>query len=377
MADEKQDTTQDVADAPLADASDVQSAAAPAPEEKRSPRAELESFFERKQKQAVEPEQAAQEPAAGKEPATPQAEKQVSANDELPDELPADRHAANEAWKRHRQALKEIQAKAKAQQAAEPAPATTLAPAVEPGAVIPKWITAQEQPPPPAKPIQPEPATPDKVPTPFLFEVLARQAAGEENIDAAVEAAKEQIQSRATPKELLEIMGNARRGGYGKLSEDVAAICREWLPIVQANMDERRQQQAIAQETGRRYEQSWQEANRVLPGLHDPNSQDAKEFVAASKTLSDTFGLNGQFFRALPNAPAIVANYLNLTRAAAAKQQSDTQLAALREENRQLKRRLGISESPQASRQAPASGQRKLSPREELQAGLRAAGLEV
>ncbi len=368
--------TVNVVDAPVATSAVVAPSdtdASPAQESSdETPEQRLERSFEQSLRESTAE---SNESAAGKDTAVlPAGEKESAAVDDLPEELPTDTKAANEAWKRHRLALKELQSKLKP--AEQQAAVAETSPVADPDAPIPAWID-QQQAQPPKPQAKPEPITPDKVPTPFLLEVLARHAGGEEGIDSAVEAAKEQLQNRATPKELLEIMGNARRGGYGKLSADIADLCREWLPVVQAGMDERRQQQAIAYETTARYKQSWQEAKKALPGLHDANSPDAKEFLAASKELSETFGVNGPFFRAVPNAPSIVAHYIGLTRAAARVQQLETHLATMREENVKLKRRLGIAESPQSSRQPVSAGQRKQSAEERLAEVLRAAGVDV
>ncbi|MBU1778027.1 MAG: hypothetical protein KJ899_15485 [Gammaproteobacteria bacterium] len=365
MADQTAETV-DVADAPVAEKDVLVDAAPELSTEGKTPDQMLQEAFE---KVGVEtPETTPERETGVDETAEPSAEKSVQ--DELPEELPDDRSKANAAWKRHRLRLKELEDKLQSQQVAE-----QQQPQDQQKQPIPDWAVAE--PAPPVTEQKAQPPKPSEVPIPFCFQVLARQAAGEENIAAAAESAREQIQQRATPKELLEIMQNARRGGYGEQSADIADLCREWLPVVHATIEERRQREAVVQETGRRYTEAWHAAAQMLPQLHDPKSADANEFITASKELAGAFGVSGEFFRALPTGPSILAQYVTMKRNVSELGETKKQLATAQDENRQLKRRLGIIESPQKGRQPPTSGERKMTPDEALAAGLRAAGLEV
>jgi len=325
-----------------------------------TPEQELESNFDRilsppsEQVREVAPD----EPVG--EPETVKSESETADHrKDLPEDMPT-----NADWKRMRLRLKAAEENAKQQ------PAVPEAPAIEPD--MPYWAVSGD----PVK-NAPEVQQAESVDPKLPFEVLARYASGDDKVESFVEAAKEHIMGKMTPQEILGVLKNARQGGYGELSADIASACTEWLPVVSASIEERKIQESKVKLTEQTYRDSWRIAKEALPDLVKPDSEGSKEFLKASQTLSKTFGINGAFFKAIPNGPQVVAEYVQLSRAANEVQAIKAEMTKLKEENRLLKIARNVSSSPQQPRQSAKDGTGSVSPENALADAFRQAGIQM
>lgn len=204
----------------------------------------------------------------------------------------------------------------------------------------------------------------------FVFRTLARANAGELT-DAHKREAEAYITEKMTPAELRNFMTMARRGHFGDMSAEFLDLARSYSPEVLANHEINKEQRARQEQAEQIRVQTWGAVLQALPDLNVRESETFKSFQAASVDLARAF----PDLWTKPEAPQIVAEYLSLKRDATAAKTLSDQVKALTAENEQLKKRMGVSQAPQATRQAGGSTGTARTAEQELAEGLAAAGV--
>lgn len=282
--------------------------------------------------------------------------------DEVLDTLPESNPKPDD-WKRMREEYKKLKAQAKAPVAQ---PAKLAVPAVPfPVETQPKVDTAPVAVAPPApegKPFKPE----------FLFDVLARVEAGE--LDAGYgREAEAAIREHLTPKDIRDVVLAAREGRFGDKSRDIANLAAQMVAVVVPEVEERRARETQKSALVEARSQAWQSVFSAIPDVRTPNSPNNVAFQQAAAELVQTLP---NLWDA-PHAPAVVAEYMKLKLGATEAQTAKATLAAKDAEIAELKKRLGISTSPQPPSK-PAGGNGKPQTAEDMaREGLRAAGLAL
>ncbi len=237
-------------------------------------------------------------------------------------------------------------------------------------------------------PVQPEAAKPapdaapakpaeKRYPPEQVFGLLARIASGEfteareGEADAYRREALAYVATRMTPEEISGVLLNAQQGLYGPASEAMATLCKENLPvaIVRQQKDERENIQR--QELTQRRQQAWAETFKRVPELSNKESQQYKDFAAANEVLAGV--IPDLWHRA--DAPALVADFMQLRTKAQAHESVSAQLKAAQDEIAALKKQLGLTTRPQSPSTTVPAGKKTATPEDSLRAGLQAAGV--
>lgn len=328
-----------------------------------------------------------EEPKPEEKPAE-QAPETVQQDQEL-DEL---KNPNRENWRkldkiaRERKAkLKELEDKVKELEAkaVQAPPATTQ---VQPQAEVKPPVEQVQQPQihEPTRPLPPEGSAETKqYPPEDVIGLLARIENGEfvETIDGqAAQIKKEAIEylsTKLTPAEVKQVLLDATKGRFGNSSETMARLAREYLPVVLTTYEET--QQRLQQETAAKQARgaSWNEVFNKYPDLQSQksDSKDYKDYSEASQTIAGIFP--GIWNR--PDAPKVIADFMELRRQASSADTAAKEAEALRKENAELKKRLGVSERPQASNRSTIQGQQaRVTPEDQLRLDLaQALGREL
>jgi len=312
--------------------------------------------------------------AKSEEPATPDATEvkpPETVEDDDPDlkDLPKD-NPKSEHWRKldkiARERKKELEAiKTKL---AEMEKAQTPAPTVEP--------------PPQTVPKPQEQTTETRYPAEDVMSLLAKieDGAFEEKVSGQAESVKrdilDYISTKMSPKELKDVLVSANRGRFGLLSETVAKLAREFLPVAITTYQERENQQALQTKAETQRGESWGTVFKQFPDLQaqKKDSQDFKDYTESSKIVGNLFP--GLWER--PDAPAIVAEVMVLRRKAFAHDTVAKTVDALQKENAELRKRIGMSERPQTPNRNPASaaqGGKTNTAEDELRSNLSNLGL--
>ena len=244
--------------------------------------------------------------------------------DELPESNPSPDH-----WRTMREQYKALKAKVAAQPAPVDKPVETAAA------------------PPPAERVTVPPA-PEKPPTAqphyepeFLFETMAKAAAGEVSKDIGKQA-EEAIIAGLSPAQVQQMLRAAKDGAFGDRSPEVVEIAREMLPMVVAQQDVKREQQAAWERHSQARNDAWAKVATALPELKNT----ASPIHAAFKTAAADLEREIPGLWAIPHAPLIVQEYLDMMQAKTQVTTAKAEADALKKENAELKKRLGVVTRP-------------------------------
>jgi hypothetical protein len=329
-------------------------------------------------KPAPEPEPKDEPEPEAKAEKAPEKAPKPAAEKKAPEPEPEDGFKDDERnWKAARQRMKEQakrikeledSAKAKPQEPPPKAPETPAKPAPtpqvpdlelpKPEPVI-KSTEPKEQPKPQdsdALPYQPE----------TYFKALVKIDAGDLPELHRADILRT-IKERMTPQQVLEVQWKALNGGFG---EDSAEI-RQYTEAVYPQVDyavRARGEVTLARQ------QSWQNAEQVLPGCTTPGSAENAEFKAGYAELLKAVPTLWE----LPDAPATVAQYVMLKRTEARSQSVMLENQQLKERVAALEQQLGVKTAPQQGGKPPPQPEgKKQSPEEALRSAFRTAGLNA
>lgn len=196
--------------------------------------------------------------------------------------------------------------------------------------------------------------------------------------DAEEEAAFQKLYEQAysalefkDAAEIYAVLNKAKSNGFGELSRGLLSTANETLARVQAVGNFRRQEQAAQQERQAIRQQAVKTVMetlklKVADGKIDTSTPEGKEFTQSMAELAQAIPMLND----IPNAPALVMQYMQMNRKAAA---SD----ALAKENAELKAKLArltgnIPAGDTATRSRSASSR---DPKAELRAELAALGV--
>ena len=246
--------------------------------------------------------------------------------DELPESNPSPDH-----WRTMREQYKALKAKVTAQ----PAPAAKPVDVPDPLAT-PASVAA----PPIAAPDKPAPAQPHYEPE-FLFETMAKAAAGEVS-KAIGKQAEEAILASLSPAQVQQMLRAAKDGAFGDRSAEVVEIARDMMPMVVAQQDVKREQQAAWERHSQARNDAWAKVATALPDLKNT----ASPIHAAFKTAAAELEREIPGLWSIPHAPLIVQEYLDMMQAKAGVTAAKSEAERLAKENAELKKRLGVVTRP-------------------------------
>ncbi|OPZ24034.1 MAG: hypothetical protein BWZ02_02986 [Lentisphaerae bacterium ADurb.BinA184] len=188
-------------------------------------------------------------------------------------------------------------------------------------------------------------------------------------------AIEDRLQNATDPAEIAAVIAKARRREYGEASGDIETAARELLPLAQAGYA---REQARRQAQGERQAAqaaSWDAVLKEFPDLGKRDPGVMGEFKAAAETLSETFGMRN-VFEELANGPAVVAEFVKLSRKAAKADAAEKEIAARDKELAALRARTAELSGglPPGGHPPAGAGQNA---EDKLRAGLNQLGLRV
>jgi len=188
-------------------------------------------------------------------------------------------------------------------------------------------------------------------------------------------AIEDRLENATDPAEIAAVIAKARRREYGEASGDIETAARELLPLAQAGYA---REQARRQAQGERQAAqaaSWDAVLKEFPDLGKRDPGVMGEFKAAAETLSETFGMRN-VFEELANGPAVVAEFVKLSRKAAKADAAEKEIAARDKELAALRARTAELSGglPPGGRPPAGAGQNA---EDKLRAGLNQLGLRV
>ncbi|WP_428412021.1 hypothetical protein [Pararhizobium sp.] len=186
------------------------------------------------------------------------------------------------------------------------------------------------------------------------------------------------------PEELLGVMEKARAGTYGELSPDVEQLGRNILVEAQAKWGKTQERQKQVDEATRVRKES-QAFVDGFEGMHDEEGNPTEMFERYHERGKELLQLIPSLAYE-PRAPQRALEYMQLVDKADAFDTLNQQTQKLQAENDELKRRLGLTESPASGSDdgttpQNSGGQKTLSAqdeaREDLESKLRADGAMI
>ena len=312
----------------------------------------------------------------------PSAQPESAADDEIPEEpQPGSWRDLRGRYKQRGERIKELETRLAEIETRGEQPEEPAAPrAPDPVAALEGELAKRTAPKQPAAPAQPpQGGNGDGAGAPhyepdFVFDVIARADSGD--LDASYkQAAETYISSSMTPAELRGVLLKARQSAYGERSPEIEEMAREWLPVVMAG-DQERQRAAEQQRTAEMQRaQTWNSVIESYPEIQQPDSDTRKRFQGAAQALGEFVGQYGVNLFDAPAAPQAIAQVMEWQTGAQRAQNLESEAAKLRAENEQLKRRLGITESPQTGGRPAGHENPELTPEQELEAELAEVGI--
>lgn len=237
---------------------------------------------------------------------------------------------SSENWKKVREAQKKLKAEIEALKAAKKVPEAD-----------------------PVKPVAPAPVKPPP-PVEDVFSLLHDVVSGKDTAKGFNEKnVRAYISKNYTRAELNAVKIKAMEGGFGESSQEIAAFVDEAMPYVEVQEQETLRARQSMEQFAQLRHVAVADVSARFPGIKDPESAEYKEFDAAALELQSQI----PEFDRIPHGMKIVADFVELKRAAASIPVLKEQIEKANAEVNRLNGLIGKSTPvPHGATSTPTSG---------------------